>query len=221
MENAVISNNILDTNGRSYGAGMYLDTSNVIMNNVSIINNKGYGTSFSLGGGMYITNSNPVMTNVLIASNYLYKPSGSPTGGGIYVGGTSTLNIMNSTIADNYASTASINGSGIYNSATVNLTNTILWNEQGSSSEIAGSGTTNATYSDIRGGLTGTGNIDLLPNFFSASNYDLLASSPCIDAGTTAGAPADDIEGTLRDARPDIGAYEGPLATNLPTTNEN
>jgi hypothetical protein len=36
----------------------------------------------------------------------------------------------------------------------------------------------------------------------------LQESSPCIDAGTTDGAPAYDIEGTPRDTTPDMGAYE-------------
>jgi hypothetical protein len=36
----------------------------------------------------------------------------------------------------------------------------------------------------------------------------LRADSPAIDSGTTDGAPADDFAGHLRDAQPDIGAYE-------------
>jgi hypothetical protein len=41
-----------------------------------------------------------------------------------------------------------------------------------------------------------------------AFNAYLLSTSPAIDAGTTNGAPADDFAGRLRDAQPDIGAYE-------------
>ncbi|UCH58715.1 MAG: hypothetical protein JSV61_10905, partial [Anaerolineales bacterium] len=40
-------------------------------------------------------------------------------------------------------------------------------------------------------------------------DYRLMPGSPAIDAGTPAGAPATDIDGTPRDAIPDIGAYEG------------
>ncbi|MCZ7568565.1 MAG: right-handed parallel beta-helix repeat-containing protein [Ardenticatenaceae bacterium] len=44
-----------------------------------------------------------------------------------------------------------------------------------------------------------------------AFDAHLLASSPAIDAGTGVGAPSDDFDGRLRDAAPDIGAYEyGP-----------
>jgi hypothetical protein len=39
-------------------------------------------------------------------------------------------------------------------------------------------------------------------------DYRLQAGSPAIDAGTPSGAPATDIEGTPRDATPDLGAYE-------------
>jgi hypothetical protein len=48
-------------------------------------------------------------------------------------------------------------------------------------------------------------------NFFGAcwfSNDHLVAGSACIDAGTPVGAPADDIGGQLRDARPDVGPDE-------------
>jgi hypothetical protein len=39
-------------------------------------------------------------------------------------------------------------------------------------------------------------------------DYRLLPGSPAIDAGTPTGAPLTDIEGTPRDATPDMGAYE-------------
>jgi uncharacterized protein (TIGR01370 family) len=42
----------------------------------------------------------------------------------------------------------------------------------------------------------------------NAYGMSLAAGSPAIDAGTTAGAPAIDCEGRVRDAEPDIGAYE-------------
>lgn len=44
-------------------------------------------------------------------------------------------------------------------------------------------------------------------------NAHLAAGSLAIDAGTTTGAPADDLDGRSRDAQPDIGAYEWWEAT--------
>jgi hypothetical protein len=40
------------------------------------------------------------------------------------------------------------------------------------------------------------------------TDLHLSAASPCVDAGTAAGAPAWDMDGALRDAAPDIGADE-------------
>jgi len=53
---------------------------------------------------------------------------------------------------------------------------------------------------DVNSGLANIG-----INDFDAH---LTASSPAIDAGEVDGAPADDIDGHLRDSYPDIGAYE-------------
>jgi hypothetical protein len=57
----------------------------------------------------------------------------------------------------------------------------------------------------------GQGNRTADPLFVSGwpqADLRLQASSPALDAGTPEGAPADDIEGHPRDARPDLGAYE-------------
>jgi len=66
------------------------------------------------------------------------------------------------------------------------------------------------SYSDIKGGWAGAGNISADPLFVDAASgdYHLQMGSPAIDAGTPVGAPATDIEGTPRDAAPDMGAYE-------------
>lgn len=46
-------------------------------------------------------------------------------------------------------------------------------------------------------------------------DYRLEAGSPAIGAGTTAGAPETDIEGTPRIAAPDMGAYEFPFGLTV------
>ena len=52
-------------------------------------------------------------------------------------------------------------------------------------------------------------NLSVQPMFVQyRSNLRLAAGSMCIDAGTSAGAPAVDVMGTARDAKPDIGPYE-------------
>jgi Divergent InlB B-repeat domain len=54
------------------------------------------------------------------------------------------------------------------------------------------------------------GNINGDPLFVDepGGDYHLTDASPAINAGTTIGAPVDDLDGALRVAQPDIGAYE-------------
>ena len=82
-------------------------------------------------------------------------------------------------------------------------------------------------YSDVQGGWTGEGNIDTDPcfvemgywdanNILFDSDYHLLPSSPCIDAGDPnyIASPNDtDLDGKPRvmGGRIDMGAYESPL----------
>lgn len=67
--------------------------------------------------------------------------------------------------------------------------------------------TTNLTSLDAVNALPGAaGNLAVEP---SLTGYHLAAGSPCIDAGTTTGAPSADIDGDARaDGAPDIGADE-------------
>ena len=66
------------------------------------------------------------------------------------------------------------------------------------------------SYSDIEQTTAGTGNINKDPMFRDPANFDLQlkANSSCIDVGTAVDAPLKDIDGTPRDAKPDMGAYE-------------
>jgi len=90
------------------------------------------------------------------------------------------------------------------------LTNTIVWGNTTSADMLGGPGTISVSYSNIENGWPGTGNLDADPLFVDTTNgdYHLGVGSPCVDKGTLVGAPTHDIEGTLRDAAPDMGAYE-------------
>ena len=70
-----------------------------------------------------------------------------------------------------------------------------------------GGGSFSCTYSDIQGGWTGIGNINLNPDFVDPSNedYHLQPSSSCIDAGNPA-PQYNDVDGSTND----MGAYGGP-----------
>jgi hypothetical protein len=112
---------------------------------------------------------------------------------------------MNNTVADNKASGTNAGGVRCIDPATV--VNSILWgnaNAQQSNCTV--------TYSDVQGGATGTGNINSDPLFTDPTNGDYhlktTPPSPCINAGTAAGAPPDDLDGKLRSGAPDLGCYE-------------
>ena len=159
-------------------------------------------------------------------------------------GGSIIWNLTNNTITANAAGTAggaggirmssgSIYGNG--GSSSLNLKNDIDWgntdsygNQQVVISVDGKSGTSNATinYSTVGliqtmgGGQYATDHvINQNPGFKDAAggDYHLTENSPCIDTGTSAGAPTADIEGTLRPQGNgyDMGAYEYAVAPVL------
>ncbi len=71
----------------------------------------------------------------------------------------------------------------------------------------------NQTYTCTNIGTLGPGNscgdpLFVRPAWGEAGDYHLQAGSPAINTGTSEGAPTVDLEGNLRDAQPDRGAYE-------------
>jgi len=147
--------------------------------------------------------------NCVIANNHA-----DGGGGGVHVAGSilSDVRIVNCTIADN---TAEESGGAVVGNTSVDILNSVLWGN--SPTEIVG-GAIRVEYSDVRGGWTGEGNLDLPPNFVEKQGYTHLLhpSSPCIDTGDPA------IEDGVWDdhprwpenypnrARSDMGAYGGP-----------
>ncbi len=143
------------------------------------------------GGGLAALSGIVTLSHCIISGNVA-----GDAGGGIYAGGA-TATPTNCTIAGNSASS----GGGLYASgSTVALTNCILWgNEPGG---IGGYGVT-VTYSNVDGGRSGAGNLDVDPLFAdpATGNYRLQPIlSPCIDTGDPSG--PNDPDGT----RADMGA---------------
>jgi hypothetical protein len=204
--------------GRVYGGGVYVSGGNVTFSKVYMTCNETFSTSYNYGAGFYITSSaNITMTNALIAHNIITNTGSFTYGAGIYVGSSSTLNATNVTVTENSRNAGTTNGVGLYNSSsTVNLTNCIFWNNY-PGNEIDG-GACTITYSDIRGGHAGTGNINALPQYvLSGTDYHLQTTSPCIDVATAAGAPATDLDNNPRPvgAGHDMGAFERQPYTNI------
>ena len=186
LENVTITGNITN-----YGGGIFCYGSSPSLVNVRISGN----TTSADGGGIYCYDSSPSFENVILSGN-----SANGSGGGIYCEWLFSPSLKNVTITGNSAN----NGGGIYcTSSSLSLINSILWNDSPQEIDTSASGEVTATYSDIQGGWTGTGNIDEDPLFADPGNGDfhLQSTSPCIDAGDPA-SPLDP-DGTIAD----MGAY--------------
>jgi hypothetical protein len=217
-------------NSARYGGGMY----NNAGSSPTLTDDTFFGNSASRdGGGMYIFASSPALTNVTFANNV------ADFGGGISIdiGSPSLTNVvfsqnsalMGGGIQDNMGSPKLINTTFSANSAlefggamndessSPSLVNCVLWgNLARNGAEIAG--TAMVSYSDVKGGWSGSGNIQSNPDFVGAADGDLRlkAGSPAIDRGTNTGAPGFDrgdqprpVDGSHRGfAITDMGAYE-------------
>ncbi len=196
---------VLITNGNFSGDGL------VIKNNLLIIENSPVeirGGAMDVGGsGLF------ELKNSLIVGNGVNAHlSGTSYAGVIKFNGTVLAKLTNTTIADNFNNADENIFPASIDANTTNLTilNSIVYNPN-IQSEIEGTNVS-VEYSNIKGGFTGTGNIDADPMFFGNGDYRLQTFSPCINSGTTVGAPLTDIEGNPRPmpigTNPDMGAYE-------------
>ncbi len=158
-----------------------------------------------------ITNaSNPTIQNCFIGGNLGY---------GIEFDSTSSANLINCTISENLQG-------GILGGSPV-VSNSILWNKD-VEYEIVGTSQAVVSYSNIKGGFPGEGNIDIDPKFvdmghwyyfqedyknWMPGNFNLQDGSNCINAGDPnyiAGPNETDFDGKPRIIGPriDMGAYE-------------
>nr|MBA3707967.1 hypothetical protein [Planctomycetota bacterium] len=206
------------------GGGMLCSSASPTIANCSFTSN----TASNVGGAIiFYQNSSPTVTNCVFTGN-----SGS-LGGAMYFGVTSNPIITNCTFTLNTAS--SQGGAGYISSSSPVFTNDIFWSDSAPTANemLVSGGTPSASFCDFQGGTpaglsAGSGMIGLDPVFLSATTVAnalgadgvpgtaddglrLQGSSPCIDAGTAAGAPAADVLGIVRPkgAGYDIGAYEG------------
>jgi parallel beta-helix repeat protein len=137
------------------------------------------------GGGIYLYESSQAsLSNCLIKENTAYDQ------GGAFFVWDSSPTFFNCTVVNNLAWDY---GGGIFlwDSSPI-VTNCIFWNNQPDEIDIYRYDETSNpefSYSDVQGGHSGECNIDENPLFVGSDNYQLTASSPCIDTGTSSGAP--------------------------------
>ncbi len=169
------------------------------------------------GGGIYCNDSSPTITNCIISNNY--------GGGGIYCSSSSPT-ITNCTISNNSATYRS--GGICCQSSSPTVVNSIFWNDSPQEIYLFSGGSITITYSNIKDGWAGIGNINTDPLFVGGGDYHLGTASPCINKGsnTAPSIPSIDKDGNPRITGDtvDMGAYEYQgtstppiiIPTNLP-----
>jgi hypothetical protein len=218
--NPTVTNSTFLNNSTKYGGGMFSISCYPIVARCTFS-----GNSAINGGGMANYLAIPAVTNCHFSGN-----SASASGGGMINDNASAALVKSCSFSGNTATAA---GGAMYNlnAGSPSVVNSILW---GNSTEIVNSSSTpTVTYSIVQGGYAGTGNLNVDPLFVSqppiglgtTGDLHLQVCSPAIDAGTSAGAPATDLDGNARpfNAAPnvagnyDMGAYEYQQALPAPT----
>lgn len=210
-ENIVINSNNYD--GASGGGLLCFRGNPTITNNIISLNQADYGA------GVVVDYSGAIIKNNLIIEN---------TGGQLYGGGgfyfigndTEPIIVENNTIAENHSETTG--GAMRMMSSTITAQNNIIWNNtQISGGPIYHWGASTITFSNVEGGFTGEGNIDLDPQFIDEELFILGESSPCIDAGNPdliyndpedPNNPGQALYPSQGSIVNDMGGYGGPLS---------
>ncbi len=216
-----VSHNELWVNSDKFGSGagiviQLVPESFIIEGNIIRENAVMRGGCYGGGFCIWATASISLINNIIDGNS-------ASKGGGFQIGVNSTVELINNTIINNQAA---VSGGGIHltNSSKVYLMNTIMWANQAPTN--AGiqiiAGTVQGVYSDIQGGWTGAGNINVDP-LFADSLFHLSDGSPCIGKGIASieiggmmcYCPETDIAGHSRPdpsgSNPDIGAWESSL----------
>jgi hypothetical protein len=208
----LISNSVTANTANEGGGGLYLGQSPATLSANSVTAN----TANQFGGGLVLHASPAALTNTVIAAN-----RADINGSGLYIFAASEPRLLHTTIARNTGG----DGSGLYvsgfaGSNRVWLTNTILVSH---TTGIAVNGGSTAIMSGTLwygngvnwgGAVTHTEDTSGDPAFTDpdGGDYHIGFGSAAIDRGVVAGVTTDK-DGRLRDARPDLGAYEAAVPT--------
>ena len=219
-----ISSNSVSTASYVYaeGGGVFLDGAKTEFRNNLVSYN-----SAEFGGGISLFNLTAnfalrSLLNKIKYSSIIGKKTYPCEGSGRSDQLPDDCTFINNTLVNNnsYTSGGAIQTTGI----PVKLINSIVWgNTSPDNTQLSGS--IIIEYSDVEGGATGTGNIDLDPDFADTTNFYLTEnSSPCIDAGNPE-TVFDDVEDPLNPGHPlfpglgtlrnDMGASGGNPETDV------
>ncbi|MBI1227507.1 MAG: hypothetical protein GC192_19905 [Bacteroidetes bacterium] len=196
------------------GGGIRSGEGSPIIHNNWIHHNKGGG----YGGGVVYNYCGGQIYNNLVSFNDGGKDYG---GGGLWFTGTNQntlVEVFNNTIVHNNSP-----GSGVYGgkgggifvfSIKLETRNNIIWgNTQTTGGVIAKFGSlVNASYSDIQGGYTGTGNLNLDPQFSDTDMFfSVKCASPCVDAANALLVSSNDLASNGAAVFPSLGSEQGDL----------
>jgi len=214
LENEISNNELIDLgtgNGSGGGIYTYLAEEGSLISHNTISNNLNGVTDTKYGGGISLaSNDVPVYNNIITGNSASH-------GGGIRLN-HNNAKIINNTIVNN---TASVGAGGLAAPTGLPIVmNSIVWgNHAGNGVQIGGN--FYVRYSDVEGGYTGEGNIDMDP-FFADGNFNLSDTSYCVGNGKDSVnvnrvwyiSPETDYNGNVRphsvDEFVDMGAIESP-----------
>ena len=229
----VLTNCTVSSNSAQSAGGIYnVSSASATLTNCTVSANT--ATPYS-GGGIYNqVNSTLTLTNSTVSGN-----SAGNGGGGIINDYSSTALLTNCTVADNSASNIFGNGGGggiwdrqeVGNSISTLQNTIVVGNSAGPGPDVLGpvisSGFNLIGNTSSSSGWVGTDLLNVDAMLAPLANYGgatqtraLLPGSIAINAGTGAGTPATDQRGALRDASPDIGAFEVAHRFVVTTTND-
>jgi len=234
IEGLTMQNGYLTTEA---GAGIYLKSNSNLWLKKDIFKDcwlENYTGELLSGGAIYSYGSNVFAEKCRFSGNWSYDNGGVAMGGNWYAvnclfdnndaggyggvlegnyppgGPASTMVATNCTFADN---SAGYGGDVFHYYSNLTCVNCIFGgNDPDPFIDITAK---TIKYSDRwpAAYMAGTGNISVEPKFVSipGKDYHLLSTSECINAGTSEGAPPDDLDGNVRPygtSRVDMGAYE-------------
>ncbi len=241
---STIRNNAVSvTNLGTASGGGIANTGTTTITNSTISSNNAVGKPDARGGGISNNGTLTLINSTIGNNSALANPaaSGSPMGqgGGIYNGAAGVLTVRNTTIGFNSVNaTVSASGGGIFNAGTATIGNTIVSNN--STSDNGGT-----LLRDVSGAVSSQGNnlisnatgstgwvasdiinqpslITPLANYGGPTQtFGILPSSPAIDRGSNANAPAADQRGSARivGSAIDIGSFENNPTGVFPIIN--
>lgn len=173
-----LNNVVFKENTAHFGGGIYAYADTLSMVDVKFLGN----TATSHGGGIYNSGGGIKAVNALFIGNQ----SGSGSfGGGIYLHGGSTVQLVNATFSQNFVGSVEDgyfgNGGAVFVFGALDLTNSILWdNNAYGGPDIYNSSTATVTYSDLdpskSHNVIPTNSINSEPLFVDASGVTSVSS---------------------------------------------